>query len=466
MDLTEAERRYLHLKKLHNRGELDDVTFRLEAAKLLVRDEQGAFWMVDPDQDEWYRNQGAGWVEADPKAADATGPIAGRKGAAHPGRHRAAQIVVAAVAFFVVAAALFALLDRPEILRSFLSPTPTPVQGVQVTVASPSAGSNLAVGQEVAVEVTLRADQGLSAVDRVELLVDGQVVESRSVAGAAQSGQSSLPLSLPWRTIAVGDRDLTVVARSATDDVLGQALVSIHVAQVPGEALPKPSCTAEATFLGDVTIPAGTAFQPGARMDKVWEVRNSGTCAWGVGYELVQTAGDSLGTGGSAAVPHADAGDRLNLEVTLWAPVETGIYTSTWQLRAPAGVFFGPTLAVAIEVEALAEPGEPPVVPGRLRAVLAKDARSVVLTWEDLSDNEDAFRIYRDDVEASIALVPADTTRFVDQAVACGKTYRYSVVAFNAAGPSPSYRTAPVVMPACIVVDTPPAPTPTGESTE
>ncbi|MBN1657462.1 MAG: hypothetical protein JXA93_03625 [Anaerolineae bacterium] len=439
---------------------------RLETAKLLVCDDQGAFWMVDPELDKWYCNQGGGWIEADPKAADATQPAAGEQRPARSNRQRTWGILIVALALFLIALVLLAFMRWPATLWGSLAPTPTAVQRVQVTIASPSAEGTVASGQEVAVEATLRAEQGLQSVERVDLEVDGQIVESRSVAAAVQSGPSSLPLSLPWRPGAMGDHDLTVVARSAGDDVLGQAMVSIHVAQAPAETLPEPACTADATFLGHVTIPAGSAFQPGARMDKVWQVRNSGTCAWGVGYDLVQTAGESLGTGGLATVPLAGAGDRLNLDVTLWAPMETGTYTSAWQLCTPAGLFFGPTLTVTIEVEEAAAPGEPPGMPGQLRAVLADDGQSVVLTWDDLSDNEDAFRIYRDDVDASIALVPADTTRFVDRAVACGNTYRYRVAAFNAAGPSPSYRTAPVVMPACIVVDTPPAPTEPAESSE
>lgn len=454
MDLKEAEHRYLHLKQLHAEGELDDAGLRLEAAKLLVLDDQGAYWMVDPDQGQWYCNQGTGWAEADPQATREALPFPDLLPAEKPARVHPMAILGAVLALFLIAAAVVVFQRWPGVLGPAPTPTPERAADVQVIIASPSSSSTVAEGQEVAVETTLLAEQSLpqqdlQAVDRVDLEVDGQVVESRAVGGAIQPAQSSLPLSLSWHASGMGDHDLTVVARSDDDGTLGEATVRIHVAEVPAEVLPEPACSAGAVFLSDVTIPAGTAFQPGARMDKVWQVRNSGTCAWGVGYELVMTAGDSLGTGGTAAVPTASAGDRLNLQVTLWAPMETGIYTNAWQLRTPAGIFFGPTLTVAIEVEPLAKPGEPPAVPGELQAVLAADGTSVVLTWEDRSDNEDAFRIYRDDAEASIGLVPADTTSFVDRDVHCGKTYRYRVAAFNAAGPSPSYRAAPLVMPAC-----------------
>jgi fibronectin type 3 domain-containing protein len=84
-----------------------------------------------------------------------------------------------------------------------------------------------------------------------------------------------------------------------------------------------------------------------------------------------------------------------------------------------------------------------------VQAIVIEGGNGVQLTWVDRSDDEDAFRIYRDDVEASIGLVPADTEVFVDRSVACGNTYRYSVVAFNAAGASAPEEAQPVTMPPC-----------------
>jgi hypothetical protein len=81
----------------------------------------------------------------------------------------------------------------------------------------------------------------------------------------------------------------------------------------------------------------------------------------------------------------------------------------------------------------------------------------VRLIWEDRSDNEDAFRIYREDVEASIGLAPANAESFVDEGVVCGNRYRYSLVAFNAAGTSVLSEPAEAVLPACAPADAPPS---------
>jgi hypothetical protein len=108
-------------------------------------------------------------------------------------------------------------------------------------------------------------------------------------------------------------------------------------------------------------------------------------------------------------------------------------------------------------VEIQAEVSLPPEAPGSLQAEVSVDGQAVWLTWEDRSENEDAFRIYREDVEASIGLAPANAELFVDEGVSCGNAYRYSLVAFNAAGTSPLSEPAEAVLPACAPADMPPS---------
>jgi hypothetical protein len=59
-------------------------------------------------------------------------------------------------------------------------------------------------------------------------------------------------------------------------------------------------------------------------------------------------------------------------------------------------------------------------------------------------------------VDASIGLVPADAQLFVDRTVTCSDTYRYGVLAFNAAGASPLSEVAEVSLPSCPALDAPP----------
>lgn len=73
-------------------------------------------------------------------------------------------------------------------------------------------------------------------------------------------------------------------------------------------------------------------------------------------------------------------------------------------------------------------------------------APSVLVTWVDNSNNEDAFYIYRkaeacaasSAIGSPIANVPANTTSWVDVSVSGGATYCYSILAANGVGLSPN----------------------------
>jgi hypothetical protein len=451
MDYEQVERRFQKLKKQHDRGELDEDQLRVEVAKLMFQDNRGIFWMIDADDGTWYCNRGETWEPGDPRAEQAV------EIALPPERRRRRGMALGlALIVLVAVVGVMVYLQQPAALWNPLQPTPTQEQQVQVTIASPADGSEVPLGQVVAIESTINTAADLGLIDRVELRVDGQQIDSQTVQPRIQPGQNSLPLSLAWRPDVTGDYQVAVAALSAAGSALGTASVTLHVTESSGEALAEPACTPEAAFLTDVTIPPGSTFPPGARMDKVWQVQNQGTCAWGIGYELVLIAGEGLGAPSTIPVPPTAAGETADLAVTFWAPADAGPYASAWQLQSPDGGFFGPTLTLSIQVEIQAEESLPPEAPGSLQARISEDGKVVRLAWEDRSDNEDAFRIYREDVEASIGLAPANAESFVDEGVACGNTYRYSLVAFNAAGTSPLSEPAEAVLPACAPPDAPP----------
>lgn len=449
MDFKEAERRFHGLQKMRDSGRLDDAAFRLEVAKLLLRDEQGTFWLPDAEGGGWFCNRGGSWEPGDPHAEPlqtATQPPAPRVK-----RRRGWFLLVTAILILLVGAGLLWREWARRDIATVAEPPP-----VQVRIASPAEGSQVAVGQVVAIEASLRAASGLQAIDHVEFHVGGTLIGTQAVPPRIEPGQTSLPLSQQWQPTAVGEQQVQVTAHMAEGAALGRASITVQVVKAPAEALPEPDCIPDAIFVTDVTIPPGTPFPPGARLDKVWQVRNSGSCAWGVGYELVLVDGDSLGAPNAVPIPPTAAGELTDVALTFWAPVQMGTYASRWRLQAPDGQFFGPELLLSVQVEALAQESAPPAAPATLRAVVVDGDNAVRLTWEDRSEDEDAFRVYREDVEASIGLAPANTTRFVDEGVACGHTYRYTLVAFNAAGVSPLSPAAEVSLPACAPPDAPP----------
>jgi hypothetical protein len=478
MNAEQAERRFHELQKLRQRAALDDGAFRVEVAKLLWRDVHGVFWMPDPETGAWFCNDGNGWIPGDPHAEP-------HLQAAQPGwrRDRPRRLwrrtrrLLLATALLVALAGLAIVLVfwlHPPAKDSLAALTPTEPLRVQVSIASPAEGSQVAIGQVVAIEATIVGAPSLWGVARVEFQANGELVAAQPVQPKIQIGQASLPVSQAWRPAALGQYQVTVTAYSSQDEPLGTAGLSLAVVELASEPAPAAGCSPAATFVADVTIPAGTAFPPGARMDKVWQVRNSGTCAWGVGYELVLVAGDDLGAPHSVPVPPTAAEELADLAITFWAPTVTVPFTSVWQLQAPDGQFFGPTLPLSIAVEVQAVENLPPLPPAVLQATViggsnagdgnaagdgyaVDDEYAVRLTWEDQSDNEAAFRIYREDVEASIGLAPANAVQFVDEGVTCGHTYYYAVIAFNAAGVSELSQEAVATLPPCAsLADTPP----------
>ena len=453
MDYRHAERRFRDLQTHRDRGDLDETAFRIQVAKLMFRDARGVFWMIDADDGAWYCNRGASWEPGDPKAEGAAEPVP--LSTLRRRRWRYAGLV-AALVVLVGLALLLVLQQSPGGLRNALQPASTLTPSVQVSIASPSDDSQVAIGQGVAVESTLDASAGLQSVHSVELLVGGQSVDSQAVQSRLQPGQTSLPVSQYWMPTTLGEQQIAVVALSDQNEPLGQASIQIVVTELAEESLPEPVCSPDAAFVADVTIPPGTTFPPGAQMDKVWQVRNSGTCAWGVGYQLVRVEGGALGAPEMVPVPRTAAGAMADLAITFDGPTQAGTYTDTWRLLTPDGAQFGPTLTLFIKVEANAETNLPPEPPMGLKAAVTEDGTAVRLTWLDQSESENAFRVNRDDMEASIGLAPADAELFVDRTVACGHTYRYRVVAFNAAGASPVGDFAEATLPSCTQNDTPP----------
>lgn len=109
-------------------------------------------------------------------------------------------------------------------------------------------------------------------------------------------------------------------------------------------------CTDGLTFINDLTIPDGSVIQPGAIVDKRWEVQNSGSCNWDETYSFRLVAGEELGAGTQRALIPARAGANVSLRVVFTAPVEAGNYRTAWQAFSPSGEAFGDPVYMEIQV--------------------------------------------------------------------------------------------------------------------
>lgn len=115
----------------------------------------------------------------------------------------------------------------------------------------------------------------------------------------------------------------------------------IEPTPLPGTATPT-ACTNRAEFVADVTIPDGTVLSPGAAFNKMWRLRNSGTCTWDSGYALIFASGYIMDGPPAQPLPGVVApGASVDLTISLIAPTTSGTYRGEWKLRTPQGEVFG-----------------------------------------------------------------------------------------------------------------------------
>jgi hypothetical protein len=105
-------------------------------------------------------------------------------------------------------------------------------------------------------------------------------------------------------------------------------------------AVPLPCNWAQ--YVEDVTVEDGEVFNPGETFNKVWRLKNIGTCTWTTDYNLVYVEGDRMG--GAKAVPlthNVKPGQTIDVGVFLTAPDAKGDYQGFWMLRDDDGYRFG-----------------------------------------------------------------------------------------------------------------------------
>ncbi len=108
-------------------------------------------------------------------------------------------------------------------------------------------------------------------------------------------------------------------------------------------------------FEGDITIPDGTILKPGENFQKVWKIRNTGTCTWDEGYTLVYIGGTTpnLDPYDFKFKKNSDfvaSGEAINIGINLTTPCKPGEYNGTWRMRDDQGNYFGTPLSVYVKV--------------------------------------------------------------------------------------------------------------------
>ena len=339
-------------------------------------------------------------------------------------------------------------------------------------ITAPPHGSTYNEGDDVAVQST-SADA--SGVTRIELSVDGAVVRNDT----PPSPQTNFSIIQNWKATQ-GTHTLTVRAYNAAGAASDPAAVSIQVGpsvalnptptatfapSVPTTVAPPTSvppitappvpgaCTNNSAFVTDVTVPDGTNFSAGQTFNKIWKLSNTGTCAWGTGYQLVFISGEAMTSSTVVSVPATASGATADILVPMTAPATAGDHTGSWRMRSADGAVFGQTVTVKITVPGAPPPpssgcsGNPVIASFTVASATITAGSSTTLNWGAVT-NADSVEI-----DHGIGGVPAPGSTSVSP----GSTTTYTMTAHcgpNTATAQVTITVNPVLPPPAIAPST------------
>jgi len=130
---------------------------------------------------------------------------------------------------------------------------------------------------------------------------------------------------------------------------------------IPGPTATPAGCYDGMAFVQDIQVSDGTEMRPGQEFDKVWRVRNTGTCPWNNSYQIVFVQGDRMSGSSTFVTANVSPGNVYDMTVKLKAPNAPGRYTGIWQMVNSKGIPFGERIWVKITVPGTVPPtGAPP----------------------------------------------------------------------------------------------------------
>ncbi len=233
---------------------------------------------------------------------------------------------------------------------------------ISISITSPAEDQSVVLLEETRVITRVTAAQG---VEQVQLFINGTLTQTDQ---PQEGAPTEYVADQPWTPDQEGNAIITVVATDANGNISDPVSVTVQVvpsvsqeegATTPtstatvetGEATPtnETTCTTEAAFVEDVTIPVNSYLSPGATFTKIWRVNNTGTCDWS-GYDLVLASGDPMSAATPQAIPLVTSGSSVDLGINMIAPTAPGTYSAVWRLRKDDGAVFGPDLSLTIIV--------------------------------------------------------------------------------------------------------------------
>jgi Ig-like domain from next to BRCA1 gene/Beta/Gamma crystallin len=123
--------------------------------------------------------------------------------------------------------------------------------------------------------------------------------------------------------------------------------------QAPPTTPPQSTGVDKSKYLYDINFQDGSKVSPGQTLTKKWRMKNIGTSSWGSGYQLCFRSGYQLGSSVCTAISTTSPGQEtdINLLLNIPANLRPGTYRGDYQLRNPAGTFFGDPIWFILRIE-------------------------------------------------------------------------------------------------------------------
>ena len=178
---------------------------------------------------------------------------------------------------------------------------------------------------------------------------------AQAMPATALASPTELSTLAPLPTISV-ESTLTPASTSASGSIPTLTVltpVGSTSAAVPTTSSSTAVGCADSIFFADMTIPDGTVETAGTIFQKVWRMKNTGTCAWSNGFKFAFAYGTKLGTGPLTITLTTDsvpAGGSKDFGISLTAPSVPNTYTGCWKMQTNQGYWFGQAACVTIKV--------------------------------------------------------------------------------------------------------------------
>ncbi len=166
----------------------------------------------------------------------------------------------------------------------------------------------------------------------------------------------------------------------------------------------------------------------GQPFNKIWRIRNDGTCVWDANYLFVFIVGEPMTTTLAVPVPPTAPGATADILIPMTAPNASGTHAGHWQMWSPRGLF-GDLFEVRINLVDFTPPlppgcaGAPIIASFDADPVSIAAGQSSTLRWGKVDHATDAVidqGIGGIGTPGSLSVNPMQTTTYTLTATGCG----------------------------------------------